>query len=83
METQSNAPVYSVIVGANCIRLSHDTGSFPYLRSRLFPPFKIQVHSHVNKTNRYLLEMGNGIRKWKPNQMHQFILTRPKKSLQI
>jgi hypothetical protein len=37
---------------------SHDTGSFPYLRSRLIPPFKIQAHSHVNSMNRSLLELG-------------------------
>ena len=36
---------------------SHDTGSFPYLRSRLIPPFKIQAHTHVNSINRYLLKM--------------------------
>jgi hypothetical protein len=27
---------------------SHETGSFPYLQIKLFPPFKIQAHSHHN-----------------------------------
>ena len=55
---QPNTTIYPRYGRGELNSPSHDTGSFPYLRSRLIPPFKIQAHTHVNSMNRYLLELG-------------------------
>ncbi len=55
---QPNTAIYPRYGRGELNSPSHDTGSFPYLRSRLIPPFKIQAHFHVNSMNRSMLELG-------------------------